>query len=98
MSTKNRGGTNPVMLSTVVAPGGRAFGSSSGVQTPDRSGFPSGAFGAGAARFGLPSRVRGNDVSGTFAHCAKVGAAKRNSTAAAAAMNFMTISLRSYGE
>jgi hypothetical protein len=33
---------------------------------------------------------------GTFAHCANVGAAKIKSTVAAAAMDFMAISLGSY--
>src|SRR6476661_3930538 len=39
-------------------------------QTPERSGLPSGVFGAGAVRFTLPSAVRGTDASGRFAHWA----------------------------
>src|SRR5262252_3355231 len=39
--------------------------------TPERSGLPSGIFGAGADRFGLPSGVRGIPESGYFSHCAE---------------------------
>src|SRR5260370_39727821 len=48
-----------------------------GVQTPDRSGLPSGNRGEGAVRFGLPSRVRGILAGGTFAHCASRAAHSR---------------------
>src|SRR5215510_9091406 len=37
-----------------------------GFQTPDKSGFPSGNRGAGAAKFGLPSGVRGIVLGGTL--------------------------------
>src|SRR5438093_327208 len=39
-------------------------------QSPDRSGLPSTAFGAGADTIGLPSGVRGVFGSFTFTHCA----------------------------
>src|SRR5262245_15398548 len=39
-----------------------------GFQTPDKSGFPSGKRGAGAARFGLPSGVRGIVLGGSLVH------------------------------
>src|SRR5579863_4929890 len=39
-------------------------------QMPERSGLPSALRGAGAARFGLPSRVRGVPLPGTCNHCA----------------------------
>src|SRR6266516_2024888 len=39
-------------------------------QSPDRSGLPSTAFGAGADKIGLPSGVRGVFGSFTFTHCA----------------------------
>src|SRR5689334_4203634 len=42
---------------------------------PDRSGLPSGTRGAGAAKLGLPSAVRGMFVCLTFSHCARAGAA-----------------------
>ena len=42
-------------------------------QIPEKSGLPSGNRGAGAARFGFPSGVRGIAVGGTFVHCAKAG-------------------------
>src|ERR1700689_2179088 len=41
---------------------------SSRIQTPDRSGLPSGARGVGAVRFGLPSGVRGVPGVGKFTH------------------------------
>src|SRR6185369_9595987 len=37
---------------------------------PERSGLPSGARGAGALRFGLPSAVRGRPAVGCVNHCA----------------------------
>jgi len=40
-------------------------------QIPERSGFPFGARGAGAKRFGLPSLVRGIPGDAWFTHCAK---------------------------
>src|SRR2546430_4869668 len=59
--------------------------SRSASQTPDKSGFPSRAFGAGAERFGLPSRVRGIEPSEDFIHCAEAGAGNINRVAATAA-------------
>src|SRR5579859_7370957 len=50
--------------------------------TPERSGLPSALRGAGAARFGLPSLVRGVDLSGSFNHCAAKGDSARNSNSA----------------
>src|SRR5205809_3488515 len=44
-----------------------------GSQIPDRSGRPSASRGAGAARFGLPSDVRGIARAGTFSHWAPAG-------------------------
>jgi hypothetical protein len=41
---------------------------------PERSGLPSGVFGAGAARFGFPSAVRGVPAAGYFNHWAEAGA------------------------
>src|SRR5207244_10739740 len=40
-------------------------------QIPERSGLPSGVLGAGAERFGFPSRVRGIPGVGWRSHCAK---------------------------
>src|SRR5215471_20118510 len=51
-------------------------------QRPERSGWPSGARGAGAARFGLPSGVRGTPGVGRFSHCAAKGAANAPASAA----------------
>src|SRR6266853_2133929 len=45
---------------------------SAATQIPDRSGLPSGIFGAGAERFGFPSGVRGTPGVGDF-HCADAG-------------------------
>src|SRR5678815_933246 len=42
-------------------------------QVPDRSGWPSGARGAGAVKLGFPSGPRGIG-GGTFTHCAHAGA------------------------
>src|SRR5262245_8065415 len=42
---------------------------------PDRSGLPSGTRGAGAAKLGLPSAVRGMFKCLTFSHWARAGAA-----------------------
>src|SRR2546421_11371382 len=44
----------------------------SGLQSPDRSGLPSGSRGAGAERFGLASDVGGILAGGTLIHCAIV--------------------------
>jgi hypothetical protein len=41
------------------------------IHTPDKSGLPSVALGAGAARFGLPSGDAGTLGSRCFAHCAE---------------------------
>src|SRR5262245_57539445 len=41
--------------------------------SPERSGLPSGARGAGAVRFGLPPGVRGMPGVGWFSHCAASG-------------------------
>src|ERR1051326_991113 len=43
-------------------------------QTPDRSGWPSAARGAGAERLGLPSGPFGIPPAGTFTHWPKTGA------------------------
>jgi hypothetical protein len=40
-----------------------------GIHSPERSGFPSAVFGAGAERFGLPSGIRGIPAVGYFNHC-----------------------------
>src|SRR6059058_2193931 len=45
-----------------------------GIHTPDRSGWPSAAFGAGALRSGLPSAPRGTPGVGVASHCAESGA------------------------
>src|SRR5437660_4211434 len=42
-------------------------------QSPERSGLPSGVFGAGAEKFGLPSAVRGIPAGRAFGHCADKG-------------------------
>src|ERR1700730_5525915 len=47
-----------------------------GIHTPDRSGWPSAAFGAGALRSGLPSAPRGTPGVGVSSHCAESGAAR----------------------
>src|SRR4051812_40109633 len=39
-------------------------------QRPDRSGFPSAVFGAGALRLGFPSAVFGTPAVGYLNHCA----------------------------
>src|SRR5215471_17417844 len=39
-------------------------------QMPEKSGLPSGCFGAGAFMFGLPSAVRGTFGVGYLSHCA----------------------------
>jgi len=49
---------------------GRVFSAS---QIPDRSGFPSAVFGAGAPRFGNPAGVVGTPAVGYFIHCARSG-------------------------
>src|ERR1700681_2358010 len=49
---------------------------------PERSGLPSGARGAGATRFGLPSAVRGVPGVGWFNHCAASGALNATVTTA----------------
>src|SRR5438094_901060 len=43
-------------------------------QSPLRSGLPSEAFGAGAARFGVPLVFVGTPAVGYFNHCADAGA------------------------
>src|SRR6185503_7677332 len=50
------------------------------VQGPDRSIWPSAARGAGAARFGLPSAVRGIFGVGWLSHCALAGSATADET------------------
>src|SRR2546425_6706439 len=47
--------------------------SSGPLQIPDRSGLPSGVFGAGAERFALPSGIRGIPGVGYCTHCAEAG-------------------------
>src|SRR3954471_438813 len=44
-----------------------------GIQTPERSGWPSAAFGAGAARSGLPSAPLGTFGDGVFSHWPEAG-------------------------
>ncbi len=56
----------------------------SGSQMPERSGLPSAARGAGAARFGLPSGSRGTPGVGYLSHCADTGTARLATTATAA--------------
>jgi hypothetical protein len=47
------------------------IGAGSACHTPERSGVPCAPVrGAGAARFGLPSAVRGRSGVGWFTHCA----------------------------
>src|SRR5437762_5671393 len=65
------GGSSPRPLT----PAGRIFmsslmGAPSPCQTPDRSGLPLEARGAGADKLGLPSLVRGIPESRVFSHCA----------------------------
>src|SRR5579872_443846 len=65
------GGSSP----RPFAPPGRIFissliGAPSPCQTPDRSGLPLEARGAGADKLGLPSLVRGAPGSRVFSHCA----------------------------
>src|SRR3954467_15844745 len=43
------------------------------IHRPEKSGWPSAAFGAGAVRFGLPSAVLGTFGVGYFNHCAPAG-------------------------
>src|SRR5438093_153328 len=51
-----------------------------GSQIPDRAGRPSASRGAGVARFGLPSDVRGIARAGTFSHWAPAGRHIKEST------------------
>ena len=51
--------------------------------TPDRSGLPSGARGAGALRFGLPSAVRGMPGVLRSSHWASAGIVPTTRTSAA---------------
>src|ERR1700688_18202 len=52
---------------------------------PDRSGLPSGSFGAGADSSALPSFVRGIPGIGCFGHCAEATAAMADSIVITAA-------------
>ena len=58
-------------------------------QTPERSGFPSAVFGAGAVRLGLPSGVRGRPGVGKLSHWAPKGT--HNPDTASAMAIFVTI-------
>src|ERR1700680_2967725 len=60
------GTTKKVSLPSKLSPGGTG----SVCQTPERSGLPLDARGAGAERLGLPSRVRGVPGVGWFNHWA----------------------------
>ena len=51
-------------------------------QMPEKSGWPSGRWGAGAVRSTLPSLVRGMPAVGSFVHCAGATAAVRSKKAA----------------
>src|SRR5213594_3786176 len=51
---------------------------------PDKSGLPSGVRGAGAARFGLPSSLRGMPGVGCFNHCAPSGVVNADKSTAKA--------------
>src|SRR5262249_25365893 len=61
-----RYGTSRFDTATERSWSGRLFG----VQTPERSGWPSAAFGAGAFTSTLPSGVFGMPAVGVFSHCA----------------------------
>ena len=54
---------------------------------PERSGFPSGAFGVGASRFGFPSAARGTLGVGYEGHCAPSDAERLAKTETAATTN-----------
>src|SRR5206468_12502717 len=60
---------------------------------PERSGLPSGVRGAGAARFGLLSAVRGMPGVGCVSHCAAAGVDSAVSSIAKATV-FMAYLLR----
>ena len=64
------------------------------VQTPEKSGWPSPPRGAGAARFGFPSEVRGISGVGWLSHCASAGHAPgtNETTTAMVRATFMFIS------
>ena len=51
---------------------------------PDKSGLPSGVRGVGAARFGLPSSLRGMPGVGCFNHCAPSGVVNADKSTAKA--------------
>src|SRR5438552_13583138 len=59
-------GTSPGLRSAAMS---RMYLALPDSQTPDRSGWPSGARGAGAERLGLPSSPLGIPPVGTFTHC-----------------------------
>src|SRR6266516_3351749 len=63
-----------------------------GSQIPDRSGRPSASRGAGAARFGLPSDVRGIARAGTFSHWAPAGRHIKESTIKPRGNTFLDLS------
>src|SRR5262245_52393026 len=51
-------------------------------QMPEKSGLPSGARGAGAAKLGAPVAVFGTPAVGYFSHCAAAGDDRVNAAAA----------------
>ena len=61
----------------------KRYGLGAGCHRPDKSGLPSGVLGAGAARFGLPSAVRGIPGVGQSSHCAPNETGSSNNAASA---------------
>src|SRR5215217_6690189 len=57
-----------------------------GIQTPEKSGFPSGVLGAGAFRLARPSAIRGTVGIGYVNHCAASGIVSVDTTIAAIVM------------